>query len=93
MAQHSVTKTLQDHLTLYVLGLLDPEAAAATDAYIRAQGLWAAQELQAIEQVADLLGYSVTATQPRPELRQRLLDRIATTSEGSCSAEGIHRHD
>ncbi|WP_089721121.1 hypothetical protein [Candidatus Entotheonella palauensis] len=84
MAQHPATDLFQEYLILYALGLLDPEAAAATEAYIRAQGLPATRELQAIEHVVGALGYSAPAARPRPDLRQRLLDRIAPASNASC---------
>lgn len=84
MAQHPATDTFQEYLTLYVLGLLDPETTAATEAYIRARGSQATQALRAIEHVSGALGYSAPAARPRPELRQRLFDRIAPVSNTSC---------
>ncbi len=84
MAQHPTTDLFQEHLTLYALGLLDPEAAAATEAYIRARGLPATHALQAIEHVIGALGYAAPAARPRPTLRQRLLDRIAPAFDAVC---------
>ncbi len=84
MAQHPTTDTFQENLTLYALGLLDPETAAATEVYIRARGPQARQELQAIEHVIGALGYGAPAARPRPELRQRLLDRVAPGDTAAC---------
>ncbi len=77
MAQQPMADMFQENLTLYALGLLDAEATAAMEAYIRARGASATQALQALEQVVSALGYGAPATRPRAALRQRLMDRIA----------------
>ncbi|PON16961.1 hypothetical protein C2W62_15655 [Candidatus Entotheonella serta] len=87
MAQPSMPEMLQENLTLYALGLLDAETAAATESYIRARGLPAMQALQAMEHVVAALGYGAPAAQPRPQLRQHLFDRIAPQPESPCSSE------
>ncbi|ETX09259.1 MAG: hypothetical protein ETSY2_00555 [Candidatus Entotheonella gemina] len=87
MAQHPVTDAFQEYLTLYALGVLAPETAATIETYIRARGLSATRELQTIEHVVGALGYGTPAARPRPELRQRLLDRIAPASNASCSSK------
>jgi len=77
MAQRPLTDAFKESLTLYALGLLDPQAADEVEARMRAEGAPANRELRAIEQALGLLGHGAPAVQPQPQLRQRLFERIA----------------
>ena len=77
MTQPPLTDAFKEGLTLYALGLLDPQVAEEVEARIRAEGMPANRELRAIEQVLGLLGHGAPAVQPQPQLRQRLFERIA----------------
>lgn len=84
MAQHPMPDRFQENLILYALGLLDAEMAATTEADIQAQGWPATQALHDLEHVMGALGYAAPAARPRPELRQRLLERVAPPQQFSC---------
>ena len=63
-------------LALYALGVLETKEAQAITACLTADGTPSAAELQVIERVVGLLGYSAPTTSPPPTLKVKLLDRI-----------------
>jgi len=63
-------------LALYALGVLETKEAQAITACLTADGTPSATELQVIERVVGLLGYSAPTTSPPPTLKVKLLDRI-----------------
>src|SRR5215831_7956679 len=63
-------------LALYALGVLETKEAQAITACLTADGTPSAAELQVIERVVGLLGYSAPTASPPPTLKVKLLDRI-----------------
>jgi anti-sigma factor ChrR (cupin superfamily) len=63
-------------LVLYTLGVLAPEEAQAVAERLHADGTPSAAELQVVERIVGLLGYSVPAASPPPGLKAKLLERI-----------------
>jgi len=64
------------NLALYALGVLETKEAQAVTACLTADGTPSATELQVIERVVGLLGYSAPTASPPPTLKVKLLNRI-----------------
>jgi hypothetical protein len=77
MQHQSLTDELRDRVTLYALDMLKSEERRVVATHLKAGCLLCAEEIQSVERVVGLLGYTVSAVPPRPEVRTRLLARLA----------------
>lgn len=67
---------LQELCALYVLGTLEPHAAADLEARLRAGDPDVMREVRVFRDVADLLPYGLTPLAPDPTVRAQLMARI-----------------
>jgi anti-sigma-K factor RskA len=67
---------LQALCALYVLGALEPHAAADLEARLQAGELDVVREVQALREVVDLLPYALTPLPPPPTVRAQLMARL-----------------
>lgn len=77
MQHQSLTEELRDSVTLYALNMLKSEDMQAVTAHFEADCRLCVEELQSVERIVSLFGYNTSALQPRPEVRTRLLARLA----------------
>lgn len=70
---------VKGHAGAYVLGSLDPDERAAFKAHLAGCEECAA-EVRALRRVTGAMAHSLPQRTPRPELRQRVLDSLATAS-------------
>jgi hypothetical protein len=76
MMHQYLTDALRDNVTLYVLDMLGPEETQAVAAHLQTGCTPCIEELQNVERVVGLLGYSTPAVRPPSEVRLRLLVRL-----------------
>jgi quercetin dioxygenase-like cupin family protein len=77
--------------SLYALGVLAPEPAAAFEVHLRAGCLTCQKELAAFAALAGPLGYAAPPARPRAEVRERLLSRLQAEADWTIvhSGEGV----
>ncbi|HUE00181.1 MAG TPA: cupin domain-containing protein [Bryobacteraceae bacterium] len=68
---------LREAVALYSAGILEPERASELDRHLEAGCAVCASELQAFQETAAQLAYSLPERKPPTSLRGRLMDRIA----------------
>jgi len=70
---------LQELCALYVLGVLEPQAAADLEARLRAGDPDVVRAVGVFREVVELLPYALTPLSPNPAVRAQLMARIHTT--------------
>ena len=75
MRHHLLTEEQQHRTLLYALGILDPEEQTGLEDHLLQGCSTCESELQAFEEVVDLLFHAATLLSPPVRLRQRLLDQ------------------
>jgi anti-sigma-K factor RskA len=73
--------------SLYALGVLVPQEAAAFEAHLREGCPTCQTELDAFAAVVGPLGYAAPSVRPRAEVRERLLSRLQTETIVESSIE------
>jgi anti-sigma-K factor RskA len=69
---------LQELCALYVLGILEPQAAADLEARLRAGDVEVVREMEAFRKVVELLPYALPPLPPDPAVRAQLMARVQT---------------
>src|SRR5687768_16698564 len=75
MDHSELTTEMSEHITLYALSTPGQDTDVAFGEHISACAI-CRQELQAVQSTLGVLGYSVPAVSPAPELKARLLARV-----------------
>lgn len=78
MEPQGQTEERSADIALYALGVLGPEEAQAIAERLNASGTPDAAELQVVERVVGLLGYSIPAASSPSGLKAKLLERVQT---------------
>jgi anti-sigma factor ChrR (cupin superfamily) len=89
-SNNELTEELEDcslEAALYVLGVLTAEKAGAFELRLRSGCSFCSAQASQYALVAEHLSMCVTPVEPRPELRQRLLDRIQPRDQAPAPSE------
>lgn len=84
MKHKAVTSKLQEQASLYVLGFLEPGAAAMLEAHLPECAL-CGEEVQRLREVAGELAFSAPAATPPPAVAEELMRRVAAKKLASAS--------
>jgi quercetin dioxygenase-like cupin family protein len=76
-SHETVTDELREGLALYVFGLLEPDEARGIDRHLKSGCAACFEEWRALAAVVTELPLALDERRPAPELKQRLMDRIA----------------
>ncbi len=74
---------VRELVPLYALGALDAETARAVEASLRKASLEQQREIADLREIAALLPYALPQTPPPAHLREQLLDRLVSESQGT----------